>query len=327
MLHLRCGQDILPALAEAGLPGTFARWDDPLCEGPLRAWADDGARREERSAWLAARYGRPLPEVLAELETADLALARAGREEETVLWFEHDLFDQAILVFLLSRLADLVPERTSLICIGGHPDVPEFAGLGQLNPAQLAELFPSRKPVTPEQFGVAGAAWEAMTAGTPDRLWELARHDHPSLPFLSGALRRYLAELPSTRNGLSQTESHGLAAVSAGAETPRHAFQAVQRFEERRWQGDAMFFATIRLLALGPAPLLSPLAGKVPPAGDPAIAATRFEVTPEGRAVLTGRMDWFRLARPTRWHGSILLEGPEPEWRWDEAAERPVRGG
>ena len=41
------------------------------------------------------------------LELAQARLARAGREDEVVLWFEHDLFDQAILVFLLDRLADL----------------------------------------------------------------------------------------------------------------------------------------------------------------------------------------------------------------------------
>ena len=60
MLHLRCGQDILSQLADAGLPGDFASWDDPLCEGPLRDWPDDGARRAERSAWLGALGTSPI---------------------------------------------------------------------------------------------------------------------------------------------------------------------------------------------------------------------------------------------------------------------------
>jgi hypothetical protein len=325
VLHLRCGQDILPQLADAGLPGDAAAWDDPLCEGPLREWPDDGARREERSAWLAARYGRGAADVLAGLERADTALARAGREDEVVLWFEHDLFDQAILAFLLHRLGEIARERTRLICIGSHPEVPDFVGLGQLTPGQLAGLFPERVPVTEAQFETADRAWAALTGGDPDGIWRLARGGGEPLPFLGAALLRYLAELPSVRNGLGQTESHGLAAFAAGADTPRHAFQAVQRFEERPWQGDAMFYATVRLLALGPAPLLAPTAGRIPKPGDPAIGGTRFEVTPEGREVLAGRADWFRIARPTRWHGSVLLEGPEPLWRWDEQAERPVR--
>ncbi len=326
MLHLRCGQDILPALAESGLPGTFAPWDDALCEGPLRQWPDEGARREERAAWLAARFGDSPSEALAWLEGRDMGLARAGAEDETVLWFEHDLYDQVILVFLLTQLTGLAPDRTSLICIGAHADVPEFRGLGQLSSAQLAALFPGRTPVAEPHFTLAAEAWAALTSGDPREIWRLAQLEQPVLPFLPGALRRYLAELPSVRNGLSQTESHGLAALAAGADTPRHAFQAVQRFEERPWQGDSMFYATLRLLAEGPAPLLVPESGPLPAPGDEAIAGTRFEVTAEGRAVLAGRADWFRMARPTRWQGSILLEGPEPMWRWDEAAERPVRG-
>jgi hypothetical protein len=325
VLHLRCGQDILARLSDAGLPGEAAAWDDPLCEGPLREWPDDGARREERSAWLSARFGLTQAEVLAGLERSDLALARAGREDEVVLWFEHDLFDQTILVFLLHRLRETAPDRTSLVCIGSHPEVTDFLGLGQLTADQLAGLFPGRIPVTADQFALADRAWMALTGGDPEAVWRMGPDETRPLPFLGAALRRYLAELPSTRNGLGQTESHGLAAFAAGADTPQHAFQAVQRFEAAPWMGDAMFYAVIRLLALGPVPLLVPVAGRLPKAGDPAIAATRFEVSPEGRAVLLGRADWFRIARPTRWQGSVLLEGPEPLWRWDEQTERPVR--
>jgi len=325
VLHLRCGQDILPRLAEAGLPGDAAAWDDPLCEGPLRDWPDDGARREERSAWLSARFGGSPGDVLARLERADLALARAGREDEVVLWFEHDLYDQAILVFLLHRLRETAPERTRLICIGSHPEVSDFVGLGQLTAPQLAGLFPRRAPVTDSEFALADLAWTGLSGGDPEATWRLAREGAGPLPYLGAALLRYLAELPSTRNGLSQTESHGLAAFAAGADTPQHALQAVQRFEATPWMGDAMFYATVRLLALGPVPLLVPLAGRIPKAGDPAIAGMKFEVTPDGRAVLLGRADWFRIARPTRWHGGVLLEGPDPLWRWDEQAERPVR--
>jgi hypothetical protein len=272
-----------------------------------------------------ARYGGAPGEALARLERADLVLARAGREDELVLWFEHDLFDQAILVFLLNRLRETAPDRTRLICIGSHPDVPEFAGLGQLTSAQLGALHPERQPVTAGQFALAAQAWGALTAGDPEAIWLLAREGGEDLPYLGAALMRYLGELPSVRNGLGQTEGHGLAAFAAGADTPQHAFQAVQRFEAAPWMGDAMFYAMIRLLALGPVPLLLPQAGRIPKAGDPAIAGMRFEVSPEGRAVLLGRADWFRMARPSRWHGSILLEGPEPGWRWDEAADRPVR--
>ena len=142
MLHLRCGSDILDRLATAGLPGQAAEWSDPLCDGPLEPWIEEPARRDARAPWLASRYGRDLADVRSGLEVADGWLSRAPDEDEVVLWFEHDLFDQSILVYLLSRLEILAPERTSLICIGSHPEVSHFQGLGQLSAEQLAALFP-----------------------------------------------------------------------------------------------------------------------------------------------------------------------------------------
>lgn len=325
MLHLRCGDDILESLRAAGVPGTVSRWVDPLCEGPLRPWPDAAARRTERAAWLAARGSRPVAELLADLEQDDIGLAGAGREDEVVLWFEHDLYDQAILAFLLDRLRELAPDRTCLVCIGSHPAHPEFRGLGQLTVPELEALFPGRVRVTEAMFAEGAATWAALTGGDPEQVHALATAGTPALPFLAPALRRWLAELPSVRNGLSLTESFGLAAVAAGADQPFHAFPTVQRFESSPWQGDTMFYATLRVLATGPRPLLVPVEGKLPRATDRAFATTRLELTTDGRTVLTGRADWCHLARPTRWHGSILLEGTHPAWRWDERSEKPVR--
>ncbi len=325
ILHLRCGDDILPMLAQAGLPGEFAKWCDPFCEGPIRDWPDDGARRAERSEWLAARFGESPAEVRRQLEAEDVTLASAARRTEVVLWFEADLFDQAILLYLLDRLAELAPDRTSLICIGRFPGVDRFVGLGQLRPHQLAELWPGRAKVTPEQFARAREVWAALAEGDPERLWAQVEGGIPELEFMAEALRRWFAELPSTRSGLGMTEGFALAAFAAGADTPFHAFPAVQRFESRPWQGDTMLYAMIRLLASGPAPLLR-AQGKLSRAGDRAFEHTKFEVTDHGRAVLAGKEDWFRLSGASRWHGNILLEAPEPAWRWDEKAERPVHG-
>lgn len=323
MLHLRCGDDILDKLRTAGLPGDVARWCDPLCEGPIRPWPDEGARRAERSAWIAARLGIDPAEALRTFESEDMALAAAGRHDEVVLWFEADLFDQMIMLFLLDRLADLAPSHTSLICIGSFPDLPDFIGLGNLSAEQLATLFPARVPVTAAQFALARTAWEVLQSGDPEQMWTLAGSGTPELQFLGDAIRRHLADLPSTRTGLSLTESFVLMVFASGAETPGQAFPAVQRFESRPWMGDLTFAAVVRQLASGPVPLLRSV-GKLPRFG-PEFMRARFEVTDHARAVLEGREDWVRLSGASRWQGSILVEAPEPLWRWDERSERPVR--
>ena len=49
---------------------------------------------------------------LAQLEAGDAALAAAGEHRRVVLWFEHDLFDQSILVKVLARLPCDAAETT-----------------------------------------------------------------------------------------------------------------------------------------------------------------------------------------------------------------------
>jgi hypothetical protein len=227
-------------------------------------------------------------------------------------------------MYLLDRLAELAPDRTSLICVGSHPNHPNFVGLGQLEVTELAELFPARVPVTRQQFETARHGLRVFQSGDPDAIWAFAMTEAGALEFLGDAFRRWLAELPSLQNGLGMTESMGLQTFAAGADTLGDAFPIVQRFESRPWMGDSSFYETMRILATGPSPLLRPL-GKVPRPGDPAFATARFEVTDAGRAVIAGKEDWFRLSGVSRWQGSVLLEAPRPGWRYDESAGRPVR--
>lgn len=323
MLHLRCGDDILPAL-RAGLPGTAARWCDALCEGPLEPWPDEAARRRVRSGWLAARYGGTEAEARRGLEDDDAVLASAGEHDEVVLWCEHDLFDQAILVYLLHRLDDLAPGRVRLVCLGSHPEVPDFLGLGSLTRAQLVALWPARVVVGPGVVARARRAWAALCTGDVEALVRERGAPDDGLPFLGAALERYLAELPSVRDGLTLTETLALRSVAAGGERPRDLFRAVQRFEPAPWQGDLMFYAALRELAGEPVPLVT--AGRaLPRVDDPGFREATLTLTEAGRRVLAGEADWEMLSGRRRGLGSCELRPGAPRWRWDAAAGNPVR--
>ena len=327
-LHIRCGDDILDTLRTAGLEGDRTRWSDPVCEGPLHPWPTDQERRRERAVFLVMRYFLSYGEVYPSLAMEDHAVDDADKYGETVLWFEHDLFDQASLVFLLVRLAPLMERRTlSLICIGEHPRVSRFVGLGQLDAADLAELYPTRRPVTMEQVALARRAWAALQAPTPSALWALTQEDTSALPFLREALLRYLAQYPSLDNGLSRTERWGLEGLAAGARTAKDAFAVVQAREPRPFQGDSMFYATLRELATGPQPLISAGVPRLPKLRDNRFSDLELELTPTAADVLQGRADWFRVNGASRWIGGTHLIGPEPAWRWDEADKRLVEAG
>jgi hypothetical protein len=336
-LHIRCGDDILETLDRAGVPGDKVRWADALSEGPLHHHVRETDRQRERAAYLSSRYQMPMAETYREMMGADWRVDQCPSYDETVLWFEADLFDQVILVYLLQRLRPLADRaRISLICIGSFPGVTRFVGLGQLGPADLAGLLPTRQPVTRRQFELAGEAWAAFNAPHPRHLIRLARSRSRALPFLPGAVTRYLAEYPSTRNGLPRTAQLALEAIDGGAQSPGEAFVRVQEREPRPFMGDAMFYAVLRDLAAGSQPLLAgphPRFGRLPaPAGTvlpPASAGAELRtqtirLTPAGRDVLRGHADWCELSGATRQIGGVTLHGPHPRWRWDPDLERLV---
>ncbi len=324
-LHIRCGDDILDKLNEAGLAGDKIRWSDVLCEGPLRRYPDERQRLKERAAYLAARYAAPMAETYRELLGQDWRVTQCVRYDETVLWFEADLFDQVILVYLLQRLAPFQEEtRISLVCIGEFPGVERFIGLGQLTPEQLASLLPGRQRVTRRQFALAREAWAALNHHHPRELNRLSRMRSRALPFLRGALQRYLAEYPSTRNGLSQTEQLALEAIENGARAPGAAFVAVQQREPRPYLGDSMFYAVLRDLASGDYPALAGSRRNLSRLPDAELKECELWLTPLGKRVLANQADWFELSERARWMGGVLLRGPKPRWRWHPERARLV---
>ena len=322
MLHITNGSSVGDTLAETGLPGQVALSADVLHEGPCPTGLEPGEFRETRARYLAvAGYAR-YDEALASLASADAAIDAALDGDEVVLWFEHDLFDQLQLLRVLAWCARRrpFPAALTLICIGAFPGMTRFDGLGQLSAAQLLGLFPGRVPVTAAQLQLAVDAWRRFGAEDPRPFAALLDEDTGALPFLEGAVRRQLQELPSAGNGLSRTEQQALAAVAAGAPNLAAAFQSAQQMEERVFMGDLSFARSVRGLAAAGVPLV-----RLEPAGnDTPLTSQSVSLTAFGNAVLAGDADHARVNGVDRWIGGVHLQGREPLWRWD--AERGLVG-
>jgi hypothetical protein len=316
MLHITNGDIVAEKLREAGVPGEVVISADVLHEGPCPTADDEAVFRETRARYLASAGYTDYDEALAALVAADAALDVARDDDEIVLWFEHDLFDQLQLLRVLAASARRGPARATLnlICIGAYPGVPRFHGLGQLSAGQLLRLFPERAVVTRQQLDTANDAWRRFGANDPRPFAALLREDTSALPYLAGAVRRQLEELPSTLNGLSRTEHQALAAVAAGAADLAAAFRSTQEMEDRVFMGDLSFARAVRTLAsAGLPPCCWPTAA-VPMSHSPAQGVT---LTPFGRDVLAAHADHVTVNGVDRWVGGVHLRGPDVEWRWD----------
>lgn len=322
LLHVTNGDSAAETLRLAGVGGEVAITADVLHEGPAPGGLPPERWRKVRARYLAESGYADYDSCLAQLTGQDRLLEDYRSYDEVILWFEHDLFDQLLLIRILDGFAgrNLGGTELSLICIGEFPGVVPFHGLGQLDPQQMASLLPRRQRINEGQKLLARDAWRAFCAPDPAGLEKLVRTDTSALPFLAGALRRHLEEFPSVVNGLSRSEHQALRGVAEGAATFEELFRACQRMEERVYMGDASFFRLLHELAAPPRPLL-----RMEPAASGTVRSQRVSLTATGREVLKGNDDWVRIRGIDHWLGGVHLQGPEAAWRWDAKAGRLVR--
>lgn len=159
--------------------------------------------------------------------------------DEIVLWFEHDLYDQAQLIHILDHLRNS-PARISLIQSGRY--------LGPMNPSELVALWPTRQAVTEKQFALGAEAWQAFRSADPSTIQGLLAQDTSALPYLAAALRRYLQELPSPADGLVRTQHQILEILAEGPRTFGALFEENQKREEAIFLGDTHFLEDLQQL-------------------------------------------------------------------------------
>ena len=256
----------------------------------------------------------------------------ARDDDEVVLWFEHDLYDQLHVLQVLSQLRDAGDARRASVSailaddyLTAQPD------------AQLSRWFDERRPVLKDAWDAAIAAWAAFRSPDPAGV---LRFDHPGAwPTLRSALSRHLQQFPSVQGGLSRTERQTLDALADGPLPLRAAFRdSNYEVEDAIFMGDLGWWYHIRSLITAPQPLVT-VVGEAPASfGDPEWwreddPAPRLTLTETGARVLAGEADRIALNGINRWLGGVHLmtlpgEGVSTSslWRWDEDNRRLQRG-
>ena len=140
IVHLCNGDSTADTLSLADLPGDIRVWADALDQGPVLPGSDDEHIRRRAEFWASRGIGS-VADNTKRLTDYDRAADDIAGAEEVILWFEHDLFDQLALIRLLARFARRgLPSTLTIVSIDHHPERPNFLGLGELTPVQLAEL-------------------------------------------------------------------------------------------------------------------------------------------------------------------------------------------
>ena len=324
-LHIRCGSDLQPSLAQAGFSGAFLEYSDPLCQGPV---VQGAAWLAKRADFLAQAYGpqtgRDARQIADDLHRAESVLQSAAeRYQRVVLWFEHDTYDQLVLARCLAQFAETPPRCLELISVDRFPGSTRFIGLGQLPPEALRLLWKERRPVSGRQASAGRSVWHMLRSPDPAPLARAARDGIPELPHLAKALRRHCQELPWLDDGLSLTERLVLQLLAERSRTIGQAYAELMLSREPLpWLGDLMFLFIVEGMKRAAEPVFT---GAFE-GDDRRWPRERLTITDLGRAVLAREVDWLSLSPPERWVGGVRIQPGRPGWRWDDQANATVLG-
>jgi len=264
-------------------------------------WLDDTpASRLERSGL----KGRGLIDLLSECDSAEL-------------WMGPEPNAQLLLLSLLDHFGTEQAAVSKLAI--RHLD---FA-VGDVAPEQLAKLSPPTVEMTQDHLELAGRAWRAYCAPTPQAWCELLKIDLGLFPQLERCAVDLLSELPSVTTGLGATETRMLELIAPGNVQPFDVFPGHQKANERRvfdyWEVGELLDG----LARCPMPAVAGLEEGpfTLDMHDDALRHTRYKqslmsLTDLGKAVLAGSEDFRRHNPIRRWWGGTLLAN-ERLWRWD----------
>jgi len=329
-LHVASGTSTTRTIEAASIPGACSIWADPLYEGPVPGGLNDTELLEVRIrylsgpadlTWVAWAGSDPSLDPANDLRQWRAAIERDESYDELILWFEHDLFDQLNLIQLLTWIRDHLPvaKPASLICIGSFPGRPEFKGLGELTPDELASLLETRQPISGPHYEVARRAWHAFREPTPEALDELRQEDTSALPYLAPALTRFFQEYPWTTDGLSRTERRLLELANGDGIALRRAVPRMHEGEQVYYVTDLSLAALAEILSCTSPPLLTLDPSR---AAEGQVLRGLVALTDTGRSVLAGQLDRVAICGIDRWLGGVHLQSRGQLWRWDHTRQR-----
>jgi uncharacterized protein DUF1835 len=328
MLHIHNGESSATTLKNAGLGGEHLAWREAYVAGPTPQGLEFDDWIRVRACFLSSANSVDEERCRRELLEQQRALETFKDHDEVVLWFEHDIHCQTILIYLLDWFSKQVFAETkiSLICIDEFPGIAGFRGLGQLTAEQMATLFPNRQTVSDDQLILGPQAWNAYCSPDPTAIEILVDRDTSALPFLHDSLIAHLSRFPSVSNGLGSVQQKALDLVRRGANSFGELFKWFSDEDPvLAGMGDSNVWLELKSMADVKEPLVliknaDPNIGE----GRNGYITATFQLTDRGNETLRSQADFIAINGIDRWLGGVHLHGNTAAWRWDPARENLI---
>lgn len=311
MLHIMNGDHAANRLRESGIQGDIVVWRELYTYGPVTTDMADRKARQHRAFVLEDELGIPQQEYL-QIEALENKLRSLQPDQEVVLWFEHDLYDQTMLSYLLHLWSSKTFQKFKLhlLCIDSFPEVEDFRGLAQLTAAQMQTLSGTWHVIQDEEIQAGRAFWKAYSSSDICHHEQYMKHASDALPFARTAFQAHLSRLPSSTNGLGCIEQVTLETIRAGVDRPYVLFQKVGDELSILGMGDLEYWAHLRRMSTGKYPLVRLTgAADLPKYNqyDQAFREAELSLTELGARVCGGEENWNSWREDEYWSGGLHI--------------------
>lgn len=322
MLHIVNGDLVGEKLKKGNICGDILVWREVYPVGPVFVEMGEQHQRLPRVKYLERTLGIPADDYVTNCKSQEQILQNFHEYDEVVLWFEHDLFDQLMLSYLLHWFSKrtLGHTKLNLLCIGDYPGIDLFRGLGQLTTKQLETLSGTWQRIGQKELETGSRIWKAYASPDIERHVGILHEDTSALPFAHAALELHLSRLPSAMNGLGIVEQTILELIRHRVDTPRELFKEIGNRLSELGMGDLEFWYRLKSMSERPNALLEIRGSHTFPdyrkKTTPSFENCVVALTEIGLDVATGAKDWVMVKGMNEWYGGLRLNG-DLTWRWD----------
>lgn len=280
-------------------------WREMYDFGPFSLdWTLEDAFKN-RAQFFEQKLGIPSNEFIKSCQQQYSKLHNLSRIEEVVLWFEHDRYDQMMLIYLLSELSKMGFQNLSMVSIDKYPGIEPFQGLGQLSSEQLINLIQSKRKITNEQINEGISGWKAYLSQSVDDLNEWLNEENHYLPYLKQAFLTHKSYYPSPKNGLNELEFLALSILKEGENSFAELFNKVSKQRINDGISDLYFAAILNELMQGKYALIT--SDSELPSYCKHNPKAKLSITGCGLAVLNGNKNRLNLTGIDWWLGGVHL--------------------
>lgn len=293
-----------------GLAGDIIVWREMYDFGPLTLDASKEALIKNRAAFFEEKLNIPSSLFIANCQKQNRLLLDLPRTTEITLWFEHDRYDQTMLMYLLNELSNNDFGHLNMVTIEPQLGMDHCCALGELSTQQLIERYHhNRQPITKAQLHEAISGWEAYNSEDVNDLEKWMQEENHPLPHLLTAITCHKSYFPNEKSGLNEVEYLSLLMLQKGDCSFEKLFQKISSKRVNDGLSDFHFAAILNELMKDKHPLLysdSPLPNYNHP-----MPNAKLTITTYGLDVLQDKRSRIDLIGIDWWVGGVHLLAEE----------------